>query len=94
LAHDRKQGGHQVAQANRPDYRLEVGRAEIPVGEARGFSVLDASLAATLQAWVATMIPARGARPPTSAAVNPTATIQALALRCADRIWDRRRDWS
>jgi choline dehydrogenase-like flavoprotein len=30
---------------------------------------------------------------PTSGAVNPTHTIQALALRCADNIWDRRRDW-
>jgi choline dehydrogenase-like flavoprotein len=30
----------------------------------------------------------------TSAAVNPTSTIGALALRAADGIWDRRRDWS
>jgi choline dehydrogenase-like flavoprotein len=30
----------------------------------------------------------------TSAAVNPTSTIGALALRCADGIWDRRREWS
>ncbi len=30
----------------------------------------------------------------TSAAVNPTSTIGALALRCADGIWRRRRDWS
>lgn len=29
----------------------------------------------------------------TSAAVNPTSTIGALALRCADGIWERRRDW-
>jgi choline dehydrogenase-like flavoprotein len=29
----------------------------------------------------------------TSAAVNPTSTIGALALRAADGIWDRRRDW-
>jgi len=29
----------------------------------------------------------------TSAAVNPTSTIQALALRTADGIWDRRREW-
>jgi choline dehydrogenase-like flavoprotein len=28
----------------------------------------------------------------TSAAVNPTSTIGALALRCADGIWERRRD--
>jgi choline dehydrogenase-like flavoprotein len=30
----------------------------------------------------------------TSAAVNPTSTIGALALRAADGIWERRRDWS
>jgi gluconate 2-dehydrogenase subunit 3-like protein len=63
LAYDRKQGGHSVAQANRPDYRLEVGRAEVPVGQSRGFRVLDPARAATLTAWVATLIPARSARP-------------------------------
>ena len=30
----------------------------------------------------------------TSAAVNPTSTIGALALRCADGIWARRREWA
>jgi choline dehydrogenase-like flavoprotein len=30
----------------------------------------------------------------TAAAVNPTCTIGALALRAADGIWERRRDWS
>lgn len=30
----------------------------------------------------------------TSAAVNPTSTIGALALRAADGIWERRREWS
>jgi choline dehydrogenase-like flavoprotein len=30
----------------------------------------------------------------TGAAVNPTSTIGALALRCADGIWERRREWS
>jgi hypothetical protein len=63
MAYDRKQGGHQVAQANRPDYRLEVGRAEVPVGEARAFAVLDPARAATLTAWTATLIPAGGGRP-------------------------------
>ncbi|MDQ6721942.1 MAG: gluconate 2-dehydrogenase subunit 3 family protein [Candidatus Dormibacteraeota bacterium] len=63
MAYDRKQGGHHVAQANRPDYRLEVGRAEVPVGEARGFSILDPERAATLKAWVASLIPAAGRRP-------------------------------
>ena len=30
----------------------------------------------------------------TSASVNPTSTIGALALRCADGIWARRREWA
>ncbi len=33
------------------------------MGEPRGFSVLDGPRATTLRAWVATLIPARGARP-------------------------------
>jgi hypothetical protein len=63
MAYDRKQGGHQVAQANRPDYRLEVGRAEVPVGAPRGFAILDPARAATLRAWTATVIPAGPGRP-------------------------------
>src|SRR2546423_12838820 len=64
MAYDRKQeGGHKVAQANRPDYRVEVGRAEVPVGEPRGFAILDPARAATLRAWVATLIPAGDGRP-------------------------------
>ena len=31
---------------------------------------------------------------PTSGGINPTHTIQALALRCADDIWQRRREWA
>jgi choline dehydrogenase-like flavoprotein len=30
----------------------------------------------------------------TSAGVNPTSTIGALALRAADGIWERRHEWS
>jgi hypothetical protein len=63
LAYDRKQGGHEIAQANRPDYRLEVGHAEVPVGVARGFAILDVPRAATLGAWCATLIPAGAGRP-------------------------------
>ena len=63
MAYDRKQGGHQVAQAKRPDYRLEVGHAAVEVGATRDFSVLDATQAATLKAWVTTLIPASGGRP-------------------------------
>jgi choline dehydrogenase-like flavoprotein len=33
-----------------------------------------------------------GSSMPTGGAVNPANTIQALALRAADRIWQRRRD--
>lgn len=29
----------------------------------------------------------------TGAGVNPTSTIMALALRAADKIWDKRNDW-
>ncbi len=63
MAYDRKQGEHQVAQSSRPDYRLEVGRAEVPVGTPRSFVVLDPARAATLRAWTATLIPAAGRRP-------------------------------
>jgi hypothetical protein len=63
MAYDRKQGQHQVAQSSRPDYRLEVGRAEVAVGAPRTFVVLDPARAATLRAWAATLIPARGRRP-------------------------------
>ena len=80
MAYDRKQGGHQVAQANRPDYRLEVGRAEVPVGEARGFSVLDPRRASTLKAWVAALIPAAGSRPD-AAEVGAAEYIDATVLK-------------
>ncbi|HEV2034273.1 MAG TPA: gluconate 2-dehydrogenase subunit 3 family protein [Candidatus Dormibacteraeota bacterium] len=80
MAYDRKQGGHQVAQANRPDYRLEVGRAEVPVGEARGFSILDPERAATLRAWVASLIPATGTNPD-AAEVGAAEYIDATVLK-------------
>ena len=80
MAYDRKQGGHQVAQANRPDYRLEVGRSEVPVGEARGFSILDEPRAATLRAWVAALIPEAGNRPD-AAAVGAAEYIDATVLQ-------------
>src|SRR5258708_7151441 len=63
MAYDRKQGGHKVAQANRPDYRLEVGLAEVQVGVPRDFAILDPARAATLRAWTATVIPAGPGRP-------------------------------
>jgi hypothetical protein len=63
MAYDRKAGEHRVAQSSRPDYRVEVGRAEVPVGAQRGFAVLDPARAAILKAWTATLIPAAGRRP-------------------------------
>ena len=42
---------------------------------------------------VANLFIVDGSSLPTSGGVNPTATIQALALRCADQIWDRRREF-
>jgi hypothetical protein len=63
MAYDRKQGRHEVAQSGRPDYRLEVGQAEVPVGAPRSFAVLDPARAATLKAWTSTLIPAAGRRP-------------------------------
>jgi len=55
LAYDRKQAGHHVAHADRPDYRLLIGHAEVPVGQTRDCLVLDPARAATLKAWVATL---------------------------------------
>jgi choline dehydrogenase-like flavoprotein len=37
---------------------------------------------------------ADGSSLPTGGGVNPTSTIQAVALRCAERIWERRADWA
>jgi len=82
LAYDRKQEGHQIPQANRPDYRLEVGRAEVPVGEARAFTVLDPTRAATLRAWVATLIPSAGRRPD-AAEVGAAEYVDATVLLAA-----------
>jgi gluconate 2-dehydrogenase subunit 3-like protein len=79
LAYDRKQGGHHVAQADRPDYRVLIGHAEVPVGRSRDFSVLDPARAATLKAWVAGLIPAAGRRPD-AAAVGAAEYIDATVL--------------
>ena len=95
MAYDRKQTGHEVAQANRPDYRVVVGRAEVPVGEARPFTVLDAERAGTLKAWVATLIPARGRRPDAAevgaaeyvdATVHEVPALRPALLQAVDRL--------
>ena len=67
MAYDRKQAGHHVAQAGRPDYRLLIGHAEVALGASREFTVLDPGRAATLKAWVATLIPATDGRPDAAA---------------------------
>lgn len=67
MAYDRRVDGQQAAHGSHLDYRLLVGRAEIPVGKARGYTSLDAARAATLEAWVATLIPASGSRPDAAA---------------------------
>lgn len=36
---------------------------------------------------------ADGSSLPTGAGVNPTSTIQALAARCAEHIWETRHEW-
>ena len=95
MAYERKQGGHRVAQANRPDYRVVVGHAEVAVGEARGFAVLDAARADTLKAWVATLIPAHGKRPDAAevgaaeyidATVGKVAVLRPALLQAIDRL--------
>jgi len=79
LAYDRKQAGHHVAHADRPDYRLLIGHAEVPVGQTRDFLVLDPARAATLKAWVATLIPAAGKRH-SAAAVGAAEYVDATVL--------------
>jgi gluconate 2-dehydrogenase subunit 3-like protein len=95
LAYDRKQAGHHVAQADRPDYRLLIGHAEVPVGQTRGFSVLDPARAATLKAWVATLIPAAGRRPDAATAgaaeyvdatVRMVPALRPILLQAVDQI--------
>lgn len=87
MAYDRKQAGHEVAQARRPDYRVLVGRAEVAVGASRSFAVLDEARADTLKAWVASLIPPQGSRPDAAtvgAAEYVDATVQKVPeLRAA-----------
>jgi len=61
------------------------------MGEDRDTSVVDGFNVAH---DVPNLVIVDGSSLPTSGGVNPTATIQALALRCADHIWARRRDWT
>ena len=95
MAYDRKQAGHEVAQAGRPDYRLLIGRAEVVVGEPREFAVLDPRRAATLKAWVTTLIPAAGHRPDAAsigaaeyvdATVSLVPALQPILVEAIDRV--------
>ncbi len=65
MAYDRRQGDHSVPDPGigRIDYATEIGRVYVPVGEARGFAVLDPARAAALRAWTSTLIPASGPLP-------------------------------
>lgn len=65
MAYDWRKDEYEVTRPGRTriDYRQEIGRAHVPIGVARGFSVVDAERAATLRAWVSALIPAAGERP-------------------------------
>jgi hypothetical protein len=100
MAYDRRQadvvapkdvgGGAQYT-----DYRLEVGRALVPVGVPRGFNVLDERRAATLRGWVECLIPARDGRPSAAevgaaeyidATVDSASNLREPLLRAIDRL--------
>jgi Gluconate 2-dehydrogenase subunit 3 len=98
MAYDRRQSDVVVPQTGSGpyrDYRLEVGRAEVPVGVSRTFQLLDPDRAAILRGWVDCLIPARGERP--SAAVLGAAeyidatvilapALREVLLRAIDRL--------
>jgi hypothetical protein len=65
MAYDWRKEEYEVTRPGRTriDYRQEIGRAHIPIGIDREFTVLDPERAEALCAWVSTLIPARGERP-------------------------------
>jgi hypothetical protein len=65
MAYDWRKEEYEVTRPGRTriDYRQEIGRAHIPIGIEREFTVLDPERAEALCAWVSTLIPARGERP-------------------------------
>jgi hypothetical protein len=65
MAYDWRKDEYEVTRPGRTriDYRQEIGRAHIPIGIERGFTVLEPDRADALLAWVSTLIPARGERP-------------------------------
>jgi hypothetical protein len=81
MAYDRKQGDERVSEPSgvRVDYRTEIGRVFVPVGEERGFVVLDPARAALLRAWTSALIPA-GGRFPAAGDVGAAEYIDATAF--------------
>ncbi len=65
MAYDWRKEEYEVTRPGRTriDYRQEIGRAHVPIGVERGFTVVDAERAETLRAWVSALIPAAGERP-------------------------------
>lgn len=65
MAYDRKQGDERVSEPGgvQVDYRTEIGRVYVSVGEERAFVVLDPDRAALLRAWTSALIPASGQLP-------------------------------
>jgi hypothetical protein len=65
MAYDWRKEEYEVTRPGRTriDYRQEIGRAHVPIGVERGFTVLDTDRAEVLRAWVSALIPARGERP-------------------------------
>src|SRR5262245_33564543 len=98
MAYDRRQSDVVVPQEGTGtyrDYRLEIGRAEVPVGVSRTFQVLDRDRAAVLRSWVDCLIPARGERPSAAsvgaaeyvdASVAQAPVLRELLLRAIDRL--------
>lgn len=65
MAYDWRKEEYEVTRPGRTriDYRLEIGRAHVPIGLERGFAVLDSDRGELLRVWVSALIPARGERP-------------------------------
>jgi hypothetical protein len=65
MAYDWRKEEYEVTRPGRTriDYRQEIGRALVPIGIERGFTVVDPDRAEALRAWVSALIPARSERP-------------------------------
>lgn len=81
MAYDWRKDEYEVTRPGRAkiDYRLEIGRAHVPIGVDRAFAVLDPDRAATLRAWTGALIPA-GASRPSAAAVGAAEYIDATVF--------------